>query len=138
MLSLKSLNSKLLTLNETIIDKIKLINPKIETYKNEEQINFKKIEDYRKVLLKHKNKISEQLNDYQDIESQYDNSSIYVKQQHWTYNIYVLLALIIIFITIKKLSEGDNTAFVFIMIGIIFAFYIFIVKLYKKKIINNK
>ena len=133
MLSLKSLNSKLLTLNETIIDKIKLINPKIETYKNKEQINFKKIEDYHKVLLKHKNKISEKLNDYQDIESQYDNSSIYVKQQHWTYNIYVLLALIIIFITIKKLSEGDNTAFVFIMIGIIFAFYIFIVKLYNKK-----
>ena len=83
--------------------------------------------------MKHKNKISEKLNDYQDIESQYDNSSIYVKQQHWTYNIYVLLALIIIFITIKKLSEGDNTAFVFIMIGIIFAFYIFIVKLYNKK-----
>jgi hypothetical protein len=132
MTLLKSLNSKLLTLNEKIIDKIKTINPKIETYQNKEELNFKIIEDYHKVLLKHKKEISEQLNDYENIESQYDNSSIYVKQQHWTYNIYAILAFIIIIITIKKLSEGDNTAFVFVMVGIIWAFYIFIVKLYKK------
>lgn len=130
---LKSLNLKLLTLNEKIIDKIKTIDPKIETYENQEEINLKKIEDYHAVLLKHKKEITNQLNEYENIESQYDNSSIYVTQQHWTYNIYALLALIIIFMTIKKLSEGDNTAFVFIMVGIIWAFYIFIIQLYQKR-----
>jgi hypothetical protein len=83
-------------------------------------------------LLKHKNKRDAQLDDYENVESQYDNSSIYVKQQHWSYNIYVLLALIIVFITIKKISEGDNMASIFIIIGIIWAFYIFIMKFYNK------
>lgn len=134
MVLLKSLNSKLLTLNEQIIDKIKNRKSKfqIESYQNREDIVSKQFEDYRKVLLKHKKKIEEQLDDYENVESQYDNSSIYVKQQHWSYNIYVLLALIIVFITIKKISEGDNMASIFIIVGIIWAFYIFIMKFYNK------
>jgi hypothetical protein len=140
MTTLKTLNSKLLTINEEIISKIKNNNPnlKIEFYKNIEEIeeieeiNRNQFKDYYKVLLKHKKEIQEQLNEYDNIESQYDNSSIYVKQQHWSYNIYAILALIIIFITIKKVSEGDNMISVFVIIGIIWAFYIFIMKFYKK------
>lgn len=156
MTILKSLNEKLLTLNEKIIDKIKnrdkLINgdkiknhnksnksenTSIENYENREDIISSNIfEDYYEVLLNHRRQIEEELNDYEDIEAQYNNSSIYVKQQHWTYNIYALLALMMIFITIKKLSEGDNMIFVFLMIGIIWAFYIFLMKFYNK--IENK
>ena len=140
MISLKELNSKLLTLNEKIIDKInkrennKMENnyEKIESYNNLQDINNRKLEDYYNVLSKHKKEIAEQLNEYEDIEQQYDNSSIYVKQQHWTYNIYAILALILLFITVKKISEGDNMISIFLMIGIIWAFYIFIIKFYKK------
>jgi|688.fasta_scaffold44998_2 hypothetical protein len=129
MTLLKSLNSKLLTLNEQIIDKI---NKKNLKFKIESFEVSKQFEDYHVVLLKHKKEIEEQLDDYENIESQYGNSSIYVKQQHWTYNIFVILVLIILFITIKKVSEGDNMISVFLIIGVIWAFYIFIIKFYNK------
>jgi hypothetical protein len=132
VITLKSLNSKLITLNRQIIDKIENINPEIELYENDKNNNNKKLKDYYDVLLRHRDEIIEQLNDYENVESQYDNSSIYVKQQHWSYNIYAILALILIFITIKKISEGENTISIFIIIGIIWAFYIFIIKFYKK------
>lgn len=133
MTTLKSLNTKLITLNRQIIDKIKNINPEVESYENTKNNNNKQLKDYYDVLLRHRNEITEQLNDYESVESKYDNSSIYVKQQHWSYNIYALLSLILIFITIKKISEGENITSIFIIIGIIWAFYIFIVKIYKNK-----
>jgi hypothetical protein len=133
MIILRSLNSNLIKLNEEIINKIKNIDPEIEYYENKKNDNSNYLRDYYNVLSRHKDEIMEQLDEYENIESQYDNSYIYVKQQHWTYNIYALLSLILIFITIKKIYEGENVISFFIMIGIIWAFYIFIVKFYKKK-----
>ena len=132
MTMLKSLNSKLITLNEQITDKIKNVDPQVAVYQTTKENNSKQLKDYYDVLLRHRDEITEQLNDYENVESQYDNSSIYVKQQHWSYNIYALLSLIVIFFTIKKISEGENTISIFIIIGIVWAFYIFIVKFYKK------
>lgn len=132
MTLLKALNSKLLELNDKIINKIKtrdtIINSRIEPYENRSQ----QFQDYHQVLLKHKKEIEKQLNDYEDIESEFNNSSLYVKQQHWSYNIYAILSIIIIFITIKKISEGDNMVSIFVMLGIIWAFYILIMKFYNK------
>jgi hypothetical protein len=129
MTILKSLNSKLITLNEKIMDKIKSIDPEVEVYQNTKNNNSKQLKDYYEVLLRHRDEMEEQLNDYENIESQYDNSSLYVKQQHWIYNIYALLSLILIFITIKKLSEGENIIPIIIIVGVVWAFYIFIVKI---------
>ena len=138
MTLLKSLNLKLLELNEKIINKIKSHNSNsktesnVETYTNKEDVISSNIfNDYYKVLLNHKRKIEEELDDYENIEAQYDNSSIYVKQQHWSYNIYAILAIIMVIITFKKISEGDNMVSVFILVGIVWAFYIFIMKFYK-------
>ena len=142
MIQLKSLNEKLLTLNEKIIDKIKnrdkiknnKTDKKYENYENEKNENSDTtFKDYYKVLMNHRHKIEEELNDYKDVESQYENSALYVKQQHWMYNIYVLVSLILVFITIKKISEGDSMIFVFLMVGFIWAFYIFIMTFYKIK-----
>ena len=133
MITLQSFNSRLITLNRQIIDKIQNINPEIEYYENEKNDNNKKLRDYYEVLLRHRDEMTEQLNNYENIESQHDNSSIHIKQKQWTYNIYALLSLILIFITIKKISEGENTISIFIIIGIVWAFYIFIVKFYKKQ-----
>ena len=83
-------------------------------------------------MLRHQNDITEQLKNYENIESEYNNSSIYVTQQNWSYNIYVILAFIVIIVTFKKISEGDNMIPIFIVLGIIWAFYIFIIKFYKK------
>jgi hypothetical protein len=132
MVTLKSLNTKLVTLNRQIIDKIKTINPEVELYENTKNNNNKQLKAYYDVLLRHRDEIEGQLSEYEDIESKYDNSSIYVKQQHWTYNIYVILSLILIFFTIKKISEGESTISFFILLAIIWAFYIFIIKFYKK------
>ena len=132
MVTLKSLNSKLVTLNRQIIDKIKTINPEVELHENTKNNNNKQLKAYYDVLLRHRDEIEGQLNEYENIESKYDNSSIYVKQQHWTYNIYVILSFILIFFTIKKISEGESTISFFILVAIIWAFYIFLIKFYKK------
>jgi hypothetical protein len=128
MLLLKTLNSKLITLNEDITTEIRKIEPTLEPYENEKQLNNTELENYHANLLRHRNEILRQLNDYENIEAEYDNSSVYVKQQHWMYNIFALIAIILGAMTIKKLSEGDNNVGVFILIGFIWALYVFLIK----------
>lgn len=132
VMKIKSLNLKLISLNEQIIDKMKSIKPQIESYENKKNNNSKHMKDYYDVLLKHQHDITDQLQNYENIEAEYNNSSIYVTQQHWTYNIYAVLAFIVIIVTFKKILEGDNMIPIFIVLGIIWAFYIFIIKFYKK------
>jgi hypothetical protein len=132
VIKIQLLNLKLISLNEQIINKMRSIKPQIENYENEKNNNNNYIEDYYNVLLRHQNDITEQLKNYENIESEYNNSSIYVTQQNWSYNIYAILAFIVIIVTFKKISEGDNMIPIFIVLGIIWAFYIFIIKFYKK------
>ena len=133
MSTLKTLNSKLLKLNEDITNEIKKNDSSVENYENIGDIKEDELRKYREILIQHRDEIKNQLNDYEDIEAEYNNSSLYVKQQHWMYNIFALVSLIIVFITIKKLLEGDNTVGVFILIGFVWALYIFIIKFTKNK-----
>lgn len=133
MIIIKSLNLELISLNEEIINKINSIKPQIESYENEKNNNNRYISDYYNVLLKQQDDITEELKNYENIEAEYNNSSIYLTQQNWGYNIFIILAIIGIIITFKKISEGDNMIAIFIVLGIVWAFYIFIIKIYKKK-----
>lgn len=132
VMTIKSLNEKLISLNSQIIDKMKNIKSEIETAKYNSEYNSEYMEKYNDSLVRQQHDITDELNNYENIEAEYNNSSIYVKQQNWSYNIYAILAFIFIIITFKKMSEGDNMIPFFIGLGIIWAFYIFIIKFYKK------
>lgn len=131
-LILKSLNKKLVELNEQIAKEISSIEPTMQSFENNQKYNKEKLEMQFKLLLEHENEIKTQLNDYSDIEDKYNNSSIYVNQQHMMYNIFGILSLVIILITSKKIMESESNLTIIILISLIWGFYYFIIQIYKK------
>lgn len=131
LIELQNLNEQLLNLNRNILEEIKKIEPYVNDVEEQTHINSKIINDSYDTLLINNNDIQKQLNEYYDIQSQYDNSNLYITQQHYLYNIYAILALIIISITAKKVYEGENNFFILFIIGFIWALYILIIKMRK-------
>lgn len=131
IMNLKKLNGQILELNSRIINEINSINPKIDKFEKRNELNSKTINDYYDVLLVDKQNIEKELIEYYDVQTQYDTETLYVKQQHWMYNIYAILAMIIIAITAKKIYEGENNIFILVMFGIIWALYMLVIKIRK-------
>ena len=131
-LILKSLNKKLVELNEQIAKEISSIEPTMQSFENKQKYNKQKLETQFKLLLEHENEIKTQLKDYSDIEDKYDNSSIYVNQQHMMYNIFGILSLVIVLITSKKIMESESNLTIIILMSLIWGFYYFIIQIYKK------
>jgi len=131
-LILKSLNKKLIELNKEIANEISSIDPEVKNLKSQQEENSKKLKIQFENLSKQEKEIIEQLNYYSKTEDEYNNSSLYVNQQHLMYNIFSILSLIILFITIKHVSKSENNITIMILVAIIWGFYIFLIKIYKK------
>jgi len=131
-LILKSLNKKLIELNKEITNEINSIDPEVKNLKNQQKENSKILNIQFENLSKQEKEIIEQLNHYSKAEDEYNNSSLYVNQQHLMYNIFSILSLIILFITIKHVSKSESNISVMIIVAIVWGFYLLLIKIYKK------
>ena len=108
LLTLKSLNDKMLTLNDNISNELKNINPEVEEQqrqKNEKQI---KLNDYYEKLLEQKIEMEKQLQEYYSIEEDYENQDLYANQQNVSLRFWSLITAIVLIITIKKMYGADS------------------------------
>lgn len=128
---LKKLNKKLISLNKQIIEKMNEIEPYVKSTTETISSNKHEINTFYDTLLAQQSDIDKQLSEYNDIQSQYENETLFVTQQHWLYNIFSILAIIIFVITAKKIMESDNNITIIITIGVVWAIYLFIFKMRK-------
>lgn len=131
-LILKSLNKKLIDLNKEISNEILLIKPDIDSLQLQEKQNSQTLKAQFKNLSEQEKEIKEQLEYYSKAEDEYNNSSLYANQQHLFYNIFSILSLIVLFITIKYILKSENNIIIIILVAIIWGIYMLLIKIYKK------
>lgn len=133
LIILKNLNEEMLELSRKIMDEINKIKPYVNNFEEETQLNSQTINNYYDTLLIHETNINDELQDYYDIQQQYTDSNLFITQQHYLYNIYAVLSLIIIAVTAKKIYESENNLFMILLIGIIWGMYLLFIKIRKMK-----
>ena len=130
--NLKMLNDRLIDLSNKIMDELNKTEPIVltENEKKDEKIN--EMENMNQILLDEKQKIYSLLDQYDDLNAQYDINSIYVRQSNATYIVWSVIAIIMISIIIRfaimpDSKMADHIKFSFLII----LFFIFIVCLTK-------
>jgi hypothetical protein len=107
---LKSLNVKLLSLNQQIGTYLKQINPQV---KQQQLANLEKqqqMNEYYQTLLQQKIQMEKQLQDYYSIEQNNENQSLSTNQQNKSYRIWSLLAALILIITLRKMFGVESVS----------------------------
>ena len=123
LIVLKSLNQKLIDINNKINTELEKIYPIAQEdilLKNKKQEELKKYYGY---LANEKIELEKTLNEYETIEEQYENNSLSVISQNSSLRLWTIISLIVFFITLKTLlgETNSNLNFIFwIIISILF------------------
>lgn len=133
LIELQNLNKQLLDLNRSILEEVNKIDPYVNNIEEQTHLNSQVINDSYDTLLIDNDNIQQKLDEYYDIQNQYNDSNLFITQQHYLYNIYAVLVVIIISVTAKKVYEGENNMTILFMIGIIWALYMLIITIRNKK-----
>jgi hypothetical protein len=111
MIILDGLNDKLMSINNELRAETKKINPILKDEKQANEENQQKFDSYYNDLSDDKVEMAKLLNNYNSVDSDLDNQTLFVEQQNLSYRIWFLLACILFFITLKKMmgssSEGS-------------------------------
>ena len=126
LILLKSLNQRLIDINKRINNKLNLLYPiaQEETkLKNQKQ---KELNEYYASLLKDQIGLDKMLKEYQILEEELTNNTLYVNQQNASLRIWALIALFLLVITIKytvgiTLLSGT----IIILVSIVSIIYLF-------------
>lgn len=124
LISLKNLNQKLLDINAKINTEITNIYPIAQQdviLKNKKQ---EELEKYYSLLLKEKIELEKTLEEYQTIEQQYENNFLNTVSQNTSLRLWTIFMLIILTVTIKKISGTNDTNSTVVFWAAIFILFI--------------
>ena len=111
MLILNGLNDKLISVNEELRAETKKINPIMKEEKQTNEEKQQKFDTYYNDLSDDKMEMAKMLNEYNSLESDLNNQTLFVEQQNLSYRLWFLLAFILFLITLKKIrgepSDGS-------------------------------
>ena len=129
LILLKNLNQKLIDINKRISNKLNIMYPLAKEDANLKNQKQQELNQYYASLLKEKTELDIMLKDYQTLEEELNNNTLYVNQQNASLRIWVFLAFILLVITIKNMA-GINTfsVIVIILLSIVAIIYISINK----------
>ena len=130
MIILNGLNDKLMDINKELRDETKKINPVLKQEREQNEAKQQKFDQYYNDLSDDKAEMAKMLKDYNSIEADLDNQTLFVEQQNLSYRLWFLLTFIIVLITFKKMSgispEGspvDKLITVVLVLSIIIFIY---------------
>jgi hypothetical protein len=100
---MKYLNDRLLSLNDEIAYEFKNINPEVKEQYEDKQQKQQQLNASYSQLLEQKGELETQMREYNSLSEKESNQSTYVVQQNMSYNFWVLIAGLVLFITIKRM-----------------------------------
>jgi hypothetical protein len=108
LVTMKGLNEKLLSLNEQITSELTNINPELEEQTQNKNTTQEQLQSSYQSLLEQKLEMKHQLQEYNSINEEYENKSLYVNQQTVSMRFLILITCIVLLITIKRMSGSDS------------------------------
>lgn len=108
LIVMKGLNDQLLNINEQITNELKKSDPYIQQQSQEKNIQQQKLSESYQQLLEQKMEMEKQLQEYYSIEEEYDNQSLYVKQQTVSMRFWVLITCLILLVTFNKMYGSES------------------------------
>jgi hypothetical protein len=108
LIILNGINDKLMDINKELRAETKKINPILKEEKQENEEKQQKFDQYYNDLSDDKAEMAKLLNEYNSVEAELDNQTIFVEQQNLSYRLWFLLTFIFVLITLKKM-RGDET-----------------------------
>lgn len=131
---LSGLNDKLMDINKQLQAETKKLNPILKEERQENEAKQQKFDQYYYDLSDDKAEMAKLLNEYNSVEAELDNQTLVVEQQNLSYRIWILLSIILILITLKKMKGDDTEGSIvdkIITFGLLIAIIMFIFSLSK-------
>lgn len=104
MIILNGLNDKLMDINNELASETKKLNPIIKEEKQQNEEKLQKFDQYYNDLSDDKTEMAKLLNNYNSIQADLDDQTLFVEQQNLSYRIWFLLTFIVVLITFKKMT----------------------------------
>jgi hypothetical protein len=108
LIIMKNLNQQLLDLNQQIINEMINIKPDVIEQRKERNKKHKQLNSTYQHLLVQQTELEKQIQEYNSIEEENDNQSLYTSQQTVSMRFWVLITCLILFITLLKMYGGEN------------------------------
>ena len=105
---MKGLNEKLLSLNNQITSELTNINPEVEEQSQNKNTKQQELQASYQNLLEQKMEMEKQLQEYNSINEEYENQSLYVNQQTVSMRVWVLITCVVLLITIKRMVGSSS------------------------------
>jgi hypothetical protein len=104
---MKTLNEKLLNINDAISNEFKNIDPTVKQQMKLKQIKQTQLNKSYQHLLDQKIQMEKQLQEYYSIQQNYDNQTLFVNKHFTSMRFWILLTCILIIITLRRMYGSD-------------------------------
>lgn len=122
--NLQILNDKLIDLNQEINNLINNSDVYVKQLNNTKNIQQNELLNNYKILLDEKRKINEMIEEYEEIDKSYNDTHLVVERNNGIFNMWIILAIIVLIITLKIVFEIE-VLFLGIIIVLIILTYLF-------------
>jgi hypothetical protein len=112
---MKSLNEKLLTLNENITKELKNINPDVEKQVKDRDLKQQQLTLSYEKLLEQKIEVERQIQEYNSISEENENQTLFATQKTVSMRFWVLITFLVLLFTIKIMIGSENMSFSIIL-----------------------
>ena len=126
LLTLSGLNAKLISINKKLRAETQKIKPKVEEDKQNNEIQKDKFEQYYNELYYDKSEMEKMLIEYNSIEAELNDQTLFVNKENLGLRLWTLTALILCFIAFKKMKGSDENTTTDPIIDKLFLLFIFI------------
>ena len=109
LLNMENLNQQLLDVNQTLVKKIKILEPVYNEKNNESKLkNQELIQNYENLLEEREN-ITKKLNEYETLENAENDNQVKLTQNYYSYILLLILVLVVFILLYKMFGSGSNT-----------------------------
>ena len=106
---MENLNQQLLDVNQTLVKKIKILEPVYNEKNNESKLkNQELIQNYENLLEEREN-ITKKLNEYETLENAENDNQVKLTQNYYSYILLLILVLVVFILLYKMFGSGSNT-----------------------------
>jgi len=125
LIVMKGLNDKLISLNERMASDWKDIEPEIKVQNANKNQKQDQLNSTYQTLLEEKQEIDKQLEEYYSIYQENEEQGLYANQENISYRFWILLTILVIIVTLRKMLGKSVTMSAIIWLFIIYALIIF-------------